>query len=174
MVKPHLPSWQLRQALWTVPVTDLTLHASLAKQELTYGELVWALGGLAATLTALHGLLLEELHDSQPVGLAAFSRLQALTLRQQPDESGAVPATLLPQSLTALRLEAADPGAANQHPPRLVGMGRLQHLQAITFVGHVGCRLSYEHNEKERFGPFPQSLQVQHSPSHAAVLHAVL
>ena len=97
-----------------------------------------------------------------------------LTLERQPDESGAVRARLLPQSLTALRLEAADPGAANLQPPRLIAMGRLQHLRAITIVGHVGCRLSYEDHEEECFGSILQSLEVQNNPSYAAALYANL
>ena len=172
VLKPGLDSKQLRAALRTISVTALTLHHSFVQQEPTYGELVWALAGLSSTLTALQGLPLEELHDSKPHGLAAFTRLRALTLRRQSDEYGAVRARLLPQSLTALRLEAADPGAANLQPPRLIAMGRLQHLRAITIVGHVGCRLSYEDHEEECFGSIPQSLEVQTSLSYAAALYA--
>jgi len=174
VLKPGLESKRLRAALRTVSVTDLTLHHSFVQQEPTYGELVWALAGLSATLTALQGLPLEELRDSKPLGLAAFTRLRALTLRRQPDEYGAVRAKLLPQSLTALRLEAADPGAANLKPPRLIALGRLQHLRAITIIGHVGFRLTYEQDEEQCFGSVPQSLEVQNSLSYAAAVYANL
>jgi len=174
LLKPSLASEQLRAALRTLQVADLTLHASLLRHELTHGELVWALGGAAATLTALRGLPLEELHDSRPVGLAAFSRLQALILRRQPGESGSLRATMLPQSLTSLRLEAADPWAAKQHLPQLIGMGRLHHLQHMASVGHAACRLRYGHEEEERLAVIPHSLEVWALHPKPNLLRAVL
>lgn len=90
MLKPKLASDQQRAALRTVPATSLTLHESLGHQQLTCGELDWALSGLGPKLTVLRGLQLETLHGSRPLGLAAFSRLQTLTVRQKPGEWGDV------------------------------------------------------------------------------------
>ena len=160
---------QLRAALRTIPVSHLTLHEDLLHDELTHGQLVWALGGAAATLTALRDLPLAELHDSRPDGLAACSLLQALTLLQQPGDSGSFRATMLPQSLTALRLEAADPWATKAHPPQLIAMGRLHHLQHVTLVGHASCLLRYGREAEERVAAIPHSLEVR-STLHPCML----
>ncbi len=160
MLKPSLPSDQLRAAPWNLPVVDVTLDASILEQEQLCGELVWALAGLAPTLTALRGLPLQEINNIWPVGLTAFARLRALSLRQQLGELEELCAKMLPQSLTALRLEAPAPAPAELHP-QLIAMGRLHHLQHITLVGHVACRLRHGHKEEEQTGPIPRSLEVR-------------
>ena len=86
---------------------NVTLHDSLVLQEPTRGELVSARAGSTTTLAALHGLPLEELHDSPEPGLAGFTWLRAVTLHQTPIALGfpePLDAALLPPGLRDLRL----------------------------------------------------------------------
>ena len=124
----------LQASLWGLHIVDLTLDDSLLNEEQLSGKLVWALAGLAPTLTALHGLPLGELEVSQPMGLAAFARLRTLTLRQLPDQREVVCATLLPLSLVELRLEISYPCETEPELPLLSSFGRLHRLRRLIFA----------------------------------------
>ncbi len=74
---------RLRAALSGKPITSVTLNHRVLEyqycryQNLPFRQLVPALAASAPQLTALHGLLLMQLQDSQRPGLAALSPLRA-------------------------------------------------------------------------------------------------
>jgi len=115
--------------------------------------------GAAPTLSALHGLTLGELEVSQSLGLAAFARLRALTLRQLPAEPEVMCATLLPLSLVELRLKADGP---EQVPPLLSSFGRLHQLRRITFANYFVWHFRTGVNRHQRFrrSHLPYNLEV--------------
>jgi len=96
-------------------------------------QLLSALTASASTLVELHDL---PLRDQLAVGLAAFTQLRVLTLRQT-CRMEALHAALLPASLEALTLQLNLPDMAHAgglDPPLFAGFDRLRHLRRVTLV----------------------------------------
>ena len=125
-------------------------------------QLVSALAGSASTLVELHDL---PLVGEQAVGLAAFTRLRVLTLRQA-SEMRALPSTLLPASLEDLTLISHLPTAwhgLGDRPPHFTNCDRLRRLRRITLAEFAHWSLASPgggHGERHP-APFPQSLEVR-------------
>jgi len=162
--RSHLTPERLRAALSSVSVASMTLHNCPMQPPHVPPDLVAALAESAATLTALHGLPTAELQGNSHLGLAAFPRLRALTLRQTPDSPRVLPAALLPLSLEDFTLTYSDPPNYGHHkrPMRLVDLDALPQLRRITLAAHTFWPLGtwfYEGDPPQRLR-LPASLQV--------------
>ena len=123
---------------WRVPFASVTLPYHLPARPSGPLGLVSALAGSASTLTALHGLPTAELERSRDRGLAAFTRLRALTLRLAPVFPAPLSASLLPAGLEELTVELVDTRDSGHpiEPPPLAAFSTLQSLRRVTFTGY--------------------------------------
>ncbi len=134
---------RLRVILSSSCYASVNLHKTLTAERQAPLEspslVVAALAGSAHTLTALRGLPLVEPSDHPELGLAAFTRLRALTLRQTSAALEVLRVTQLPASLTELRLSAK----AGSQPslPLFIGLDRLSSLRVLTLAGHTSWML---------------------------------
>ena len=135
-------------------------------------KVVSALAMSSSTLTALHGLALTVAQrDRRPQpGLAAFTRLRALTLHQTESAPEALPATHLPASLEELTLawQPASDADWRSQLPALVAFGGLSKLRRLTLAGFEqtwwirGTDSRQEEEEGQSHDTlFPHSLEVQ-------------
>ncbi len=163
---------RLLAALLSIPVASVTLHDSLgALHSRTVSKVMSALATSSATLTALHGLALSVAQrDRRPQpGLAAFTRLRALTLHQTEERPEALRATHLPASLeelTLARQAAVDTDWRPSELPALVAFGGLSKLRRLTLAGFEygwWIRGADDRAEEGRSHDtlFPHSLEVQ-------------
>jgi len=144
---------RLRVVLSSACYASVNLHGSLTEARPVLPEVpalaVSALAGSASTLTALRGLPLVEPADHPEPGLAAFTRLRALALRQTWAALGVLRVAQLPASLTELHLLVD--GTIPTNLPFFVGFDRLTNLRQITSAGHhswmLGC---WDDDEGER------------------------
>ena len=110
----------------------------------TPSRILSALAGSAATLTALHGLpVVKPPAGCDPgLGLAAFTELRNLSLRQTWREMDVLQATDLPATLQDLKIVMniaeyrGTPLGQLQAPPLFVAFHRLQSLRRVTLAGY--------------------------------------
>ena len=158
---------QLQAALSSVACVSVRLHGSNTMQHPPPNLpslMVAALPRSASTLAVLHGLTLVEPQNDQQLGLAAFTRLCALTLRQTDDLDTFI-ATYLPASLVDITLIQDLPEsdeAVDMDPPFIVGLEQLAALKRVTFEDYCSWRLgSWLHDGgQECPQQFPPSVEV--------------
>jgi len=133
----------------------------------TPSRILSALAGSAATLTALHGLpLVKPPAGGDPgLGLAAFTELRDLSLRQTWREMDVLQATDLPASLQDLKVvmniaeHKGIPIGQLQAPPLFVAFDRLQSLRRVTLAGYRLLNLG-KWGRRLDCPPLPASLEV--------------
>ena len=139
-----------------------------------------ALAGSAATLTALYNVPLVKPPPGGDLGLglAAFTELRDLSLRQMWEDMDILPATDLPASLQDLRLvmDIAEyrgiPYGLLQSLPPFVAFDRLQSLRRITLTEYRLLNLGKW--ERLEDPPFPPSLEVGASPVPRQLFRSLL
>ena len=158
---------QLQMEFARVPLATVQLHRSVSKlPSESLASIVAALAGSAATLTALLGFPLVELQDSPHGGLAAFSQLRVLGLRQNMESPKVLRAAQLPASIETLTLACrAKVDEFSSHecfPPVLVGLHGLQNLRRIRLADYDCWHLSCWDAEEGQHGPvsLPPRLEV--------------
>jgi len=152
-LRPPLTPERLRVVLTSACYASVNLHNSLAAVRPVPPEspalVVSALASSASTLTALRGLPLVEPADHPEPGLAAFTQLRALELRQTSAALQVLRVTQLPASLTDLELSAVT--FPRTGLPLFVGLDGLSSLRQITSAGHVSWKLgSWDDDAGER------------------------
>jgi len=129
-------------------------------------QVVSALASSASTLVELHDLpMVKPALGQQAVGLAAFTRLRVLTLRET-YRMAALHATLLPASLEDLTLQLNLPNmdfSVGMGPPLFADFARLRHLRCITLVEFANWRLGSPGGGQGWWLPalLPRSLEVR-------------
>ena len=150
-LRPPLTPERLRVVLSSARYASVNLHGSLTEVRPVPPEspalVVAALAGSASTLTALHGLPLVEPADHPEPGLAAFTRLRVLTLRQTWAALEVLRVAQLPASLTELQLSVDTNKRTSL--PLFVGLDGLSSLRRITSAGHVRWKLGSWDDEAE-------------------------
>ena len=139
---------------------------------------VSALAGSASTLAALHNLPLRKLpaDDSDPeVGLAAFTQLRELSLRQI-WHMDVLRAADLPASLEDFELimNLADlEGFDWPGPPNFVAFDSHQNLRRITLAGFPSWKIGGYSRQRRRWRPalLPRSLEVCAPSPSRVILH---
>ena len=178
--RAELTPQQLRTALSSIPLASLKLHDSVALlPPETLSPIVSAIARSASTLVALHGLPRTRIQRGAAIGLAAFTRLRSLTLRQTTNQPARLQAAHLPPSLQELTLSMDVPrfeaALFTCCLPKLVAVDGLHSLRRIT-LANQRCNRWYNldghgHDEEERSCPLlPPSLKVGpavHGPEFA-------
>ena len=158
---------RLQAVLASVPLASVELHTSVGQlPPASLSAVVSAMSGSAATLTALYELPLAELRDMP--GVAPFTELRALDLRQRLKGPQALRAEKLPASIEQLTLTSRatlddfmdDAGALC--PPALVGIHRLPNLRRITLIHYFTWFLCFENDEdgERSLSRLPPCLEV--------------
>jgi len=159
---------QLLTELTSVPLAGVELHKSAGKlPPESLPAVIAAMVGSAATFTALYNFPLVELpRDIPGGGLAAFTRLRALSFRQRMESPMVLRAAQLPPSVEELTFMCHTPFDESSTDrclsPVLVGFHRLHSLRRITLVDYYEWRLSFEDTEETQhcLGHLPPSLEV--------------
>jgi len=156
---------------------SVDLHTSLTREQpvrsRTPSQVLSALAGSASTLTALHGVPLLDPLRHRTLGLAAFTRLRALTLRQASDAVHELRAAQLPASLEELTVTLALPkpqlerviyyaSVPRPNVPVLVDFEGMTNLRRISFGDYWSWELASRDRQTGQRGLLhtPPSLQV--------------
>ena len=155
---------RLQAALASVRVASVQLYHSLlgTQPEPSASMVTSALAGSASVLTAQDGL---PLHDGQELGLAAFTQLRALTLRETSAPPEVLRATDLPTSLEELTLA----GSGGTYTPEALGLPwfagleRLPRLRRLTLLRYVSWQTGDWDADAQQPGPLhlPPGLEVR-------------
>ena len=175
---PLLTIEWVRTALQKVPFACVRLPYSFLDHPGPLG-LVSALAGSVSTLTELRGLPAAELEDSQERGLAAFTRLRALTVRQTPESPVALSATLLPACLVELEIEAADPLETGSliAPPPLGAFRKLDRLRRMVYTDFAQWNWAAAPADNcsfRRAWRYAHLILFSHSPAWLAYAHGMV
>ncbi len=164
---------QLHAVLASAPLASVQLHESVGKLPPDSLAMVTsALAGSAATLAALRGFPLVELQGSPDGGLAAFTQLRALSLRQNLEAPRILHAAQLPASIEELTLigDAVLNEFTNDPyiPPTLVGFRSLHSLRRITLMHYHEWRwgVADAAEAQQVPGHLPPSLEVCYLTVH--------